>query len=378
MSGIVPSHCIEILSGLEDWSRARPEYLRLYRRAADPHPFHAPEWVDAWIRCYGKQRPPVVLQVRNEKRELELSWLFFRYPAFGGFGLWPVMSETADLLEPLEAFPDPARNYALVKGTLSMLEVAQFVWIPLVRASWVQSRVQSEIGAFRNQVRVLQRRRSTNHSLRLVDEEPLAWLDARLGPKSKKMLRQAEARLIKEGPLEVQFFEGPKLGEAARLLEEVERRSWQFGSSLQRLTHPTQRLFFQTVLKSAAQSGSARIGVLFSNRKPIAADLCLIRGKRVALYETVFDQASSRYSPGRLLLQRSIMHAFEQGAREFDFLQGEHGYKQLLANQSEPLFDLLLTPRHFKGWLHHSLVGASSSVSCWVNRLRHSLRKGRL
>jgi CelD/BcsL family acetyltransferase involved in cellulose biosynthesis len=370
MPGEARKHFIEILSGLEDWSRARPDYLRLYRRSESSQPFHSPEWVDSWIRCYGKQRPPVLLQIRNEKRELELSWLFFRTPALGGFGLWPVMAETADLLEPLEAFADPGRNYALVQGMLSMLQVSQFLWAPLVRASWVKSAVEPELATFRKQVRVLQRRRSTNLSLFPGDENPHSLLDRSLGGKSRKMLRQAETRLKKEGPMEVQFFEGTKLAVGAKLLEDVERRSWQFGRNLQRLTHPTYRPFFQSVLKAAAQSGSARIGVLFSKQQPVAADLCLLHGQKVALYETVFDQSLSRFSPGRLLLRSSMLHAFEQGAQEYDFLQGEHGYKQQLANRSEPLIDLLLTPRHFKGWLHHALVGASSTTSRWMRFMR--------
>jgi CelD/BcsL family acetyltransferase involved in cellulose biosynthesis len=48
----------------------------------------------------------------------------------------------------------------------------------------------------------------------------------------------------------------------------------------------------------------------------------------VAFYSTGYDQAWSRYGPGRRIMATAIQGAIDEGATEFDFLRGHEEYKQ--------------------------------------------------
>jgi CelD/BcsL family acetyltransferase involved in cellulose biosynthesis len=61
--------------------------------------------------------------------------------------------------------------------------------------------------------------------------------------------------------------------------------------------------------------------------QPIAALYCFRYGDVVYAYQIGFDLAWARYSPGRLLIGYALEQSIREGAREFDWLRGEHDYK---------------------------------------------------
>jgi CelD/BcsL family acetyltransferase involved in cellulose biosynthesis len=56
--------------------------------------------------------------------------------------------------------------------------------------------------------------------------------------------------------------------------------------------------------------------------------------KHVFLVQAGFDPAYAKLSPGNVLLGYALEHAIGEGNAVFDFLRGEHSYKQMLATGS--------------------------------------------
>lgn len=88
----------------------------------------------------------------------------------------------------------------------------------------------------------------------------------------------------------------------------------------------------QRLLRLAAHrflaAGRLRLWRLDADGAPIAVIMCVRAADSVAFYTTGYDQAWSKYGPGRRIMARAVRAAIEEGATEFDFLRGDEPYKR--------------------------------------------------
>jgi CelD/BcsL family acetyltransferase involved in cellulose biosynthesis len=82
------------------------------------------------------------------------------------------------------------------------------------------------------------------------------------------------------------------------------------------------------------------------------------------MFNTYTVSASSRFSPGLVLLRHIIDHYAERGYRALDLGVGSDGYKKLFCKANEPIFDCFipLSPRG-------SAAATAMSVSSRTKRL---------
>jgi CelD/BcsL family acetyltransferase involved in cellulose biosynthesis len=98
-------------------------------------------------------------------------------------------------------------------------------------------------------------------------------------------------------------------------------------------------------------SGGGRaieIHALESDAEVIAVFAGVADGTRFSMmFNTYTVSASSRYSPGLILVRHIIDHYAERGYRAFDLGVGSDGYKKLFCKTNEPIFDSFvpLSPR---------------------------------
>ena len=64
----------------------------------------------------------------------------------------------------------------------------------------------------------------------------------------------------------------------------------------------------------------------------VAVNYCFHHRDVTYGYQKAFDPAWARYGPGQLLQAHAIRRAIEEGAREFDMLQGEQDDKRVWAD----------------------------------------------
>ena len=115
-------------------------------------------------------------------------------------------------------------------------------------------------------------------------------------------------------------------------------------------------------------SGGGRvieIHALESDDDVIALFAGVANGTRFSMmFNTYTVSASSRFSPGLVLLRHIIDHYAERGYRALDLGVGSDGYKKLFCKANEPIFDCFipLSPRG-------SAAATAMSVSSRAKRL---------
>ena len=95
----------------------------------------------------------------------------------------------------------------------------------------------------------------------------------------------------------------------------------------------------------AADRGWVRLWQLRVDGQPIASWYGWSLGGGYLYYQAGLDPDWSRFSPGTLLLGRTIQAAIEEQCSTYDFLLGEESYKRRFCNESRDVTTLTATQR---------------------------------
>jgi len=96
--------------------------------------------------------------------------------------------------------------------------------------------------------------------------------------------------------------------------------------------------FFMSLIKSMAQAGFLRLGILELNASPVAAVMCFDYNNTVFLYNNGYDPQYSLLSVGLISKVLCIKDSIERGRGKFDFLKGAEEYKHRLGGKEVNLF----------------------------------------
>jgi CelD/BcsL family acetyltransferase involved in cellulose biosynthesis len=102
--------------------------------------------------------------------------------------------------------------------------------------------------------------------------------------------------------------------------------------------------FHRDFARQAASHGWARIWRLCVDGQPIASWYGWNLGGRYLYYQAGLDPGWSRFSPGTLLLGRTIQAAIEEQCSVYDFLLGEESYKRRFCNGARDVTTLTAAP----------------------------------
>jgi CelD/BcsL family acetyltransferase involved in cellulose biosynthesis len=94
--------------------------------------------------------------------------------------------------------------------------------------------------------------------------------------------------------------------------------------------------------------------------EPVAIHFGFTFRERYYYYIPSFSMKFQAYSPGRILMLRSMERAFKDGLTEFDFLRGDEPYKFDWANGARRLTTLVSYPVTWSG----------HGARCWEEYLR--------
>jgi CelD/BcsL family acetyltransferase involved in cellulose biosynthesis len=304
--------------------------------------FVSPEWFGAFLRQYGEAFRPFVAVVRNDAGEvLGLLPLVVstsgrrRILQFAGANLGdcfhPVCAEAAD--EMVAA----ACAAALAKRNRDW-NMAVFHHVP-ADAAWPRAFVQASQNA-------LALTRDTPFALPFLRLDGLDWT-AFLAARSTS-LRKALAYELRrlERSHAVSFSCAASADQVRtgidRFLELHDLRwSDRGGSSL-----ATERahLFLRDFAHAAFDAGWLRLWAMEIDGQPIAEWFGWKIGSRYAFFQSGFDPAWSRNSPGLLLVAHTIRQAIEEGARDYDMLLGDEAYKARFGPDRRSVATVVVTP----------------------------------
>ena len=132
----------------------------------------------------------------------------------------------------------------------------------------------------------------------------------------------------------VRFFvwdDAAKLDSAVDKLVELHRSRWNAAGGSESFSSDRYIDFHRRIIKASLARGWLRLYCLEMDGEIAAMTYCYRFRNRVYLMQAGFDPAKAKSNPGRVLLGHALEHAIGEGNVVFDFLRGEHRYKDQLA-----------------------------------------------
>lgn len=312
-------------------------WQELWRRVGRSNPFTHPAWVLAWVDHLAGPIQPQVVTLREGGDLVGLAPL-----GLSRVGPW---RRLVPLGWPEADYPDFLIDGDASAGMELLVErLLEDSW------SWLEmtdlpeeSPLRPALEAALERAGLEVRSQRAMECPRLVIDRP--WEEF-WGAKKRKFrynLRRSLRLLGQEAGLvsyEI-MVDGPEI--AARLGQAmgIHADRWARRHTRTIFSQPRGRAFFQTALAGLAQEGLVRLDLMRAGERLVAFSLSFVSPATWYYYIPGFDPQFSRYSPGTLLLWRLVEQAHRDGAKTFDLMKGEEGYKDRWATGSGWTVNLL-------------------------------------
>jgi len=136
------------------------------------------------------------------------------------------------------------------------------------------------------------------------------------------------------------------LGDMARLQA---ARMAEVGAAYQ-LDEPAYDGFYRALVAAGIASGEVVLGALRNGNETVGALLGVSNGESVAFVRLAHAGGEwANCSPGRLVIERTLMALHERGVRRFDFSIGDQTYKEPFGVGTAPLMDIDV-PMTWRAW----------------------------
>lgn len=180
----------------------------------------------------------------------------------------------------------------------------------------------------------------------------------------RNTLRRSEKRLLKAGAQVEIVTGGQRLAAAMRAYEQVYAASWK-----QAEPHPD---FMPGLIRCCAEQGWLRLGVVWLDGRPIAAQVWMVAHGKASIYKLAYDDAFKAFGSGTVLTARLLRHVVEiDGVAEVDYLMGDDPYKRhWMSHRRERRGLRAYNPRTLVGLLSAAREGVASLVRSM--RQRHA------
>lgn len=111
--------------------------------------------------------------------------------------------------------------------------------------------------------------------------------------------------------------------------------------------------FMPGLVHTAAREGWLRLGVLWLEEQPLAAQVWLVHGEKANIYKLAYVKGQERFSPGSVLTAALMEYVMDvDRVQEVDYLSGDDAYKRdWMAQRRERMGLLAFDKRHWRGWL---------------------------
>lgn len=303
--------------------------------------FVTPEWVHAWWMTIGRDVEPHIITAREQHPDHEEGRLL---------AVWPLGLSTVEygrlkvrLLSPMgEALASGDRLDPLVaavglEGELlsQVREQARAAcdlvqWAELSRTGALSSALSEDAAAHR--IRAVQPR------VLPVADLPASYDEfaSRLGKKLRGHVRRQEQIAREQYGLRWRLNDdGTSLRSAIEAFAGLHEQCWQHRGKQGNLAESRFRGFVEYFAESAAQRGWLRLHRLCDGEKTLAALMAFHHNGRAYYYQSGWDPAIAKLSPGSLCVARAVRTAIAEGMTLFDFLRGDEAYKQRWSDRCE-------------------------------------------
>jgi len=327
--------CVQFLTSSDEFARLAPEWNRLHGAAAAASVFNSWLFQYQWWQVYGAGQPLRILVAleRGEAvgilalylQKLTLLGVPVRVLRFVGTG---ADTHPDDLGPVLAAGREQAVALKLARAALR-LSGADVIVLSDIDP-------QSVFAAALEQAAADARRASLSGVAERIAfvELPRSWPQLLQSLSSDRRTRIKSARRKAAALHRLRFFVWDDLAgldRAVDRLAELHRGRWREAGGSDSFATAEYVEFHRRIIKSAFPRGWLRLYCLELDGEIAAITYCYRFRDRVYLMQAGFDPAKARANPGKVLLGYALEHAIGERNAVFDFLKGEHRYKDQLA-----------------------------------------------
>lgn len=236
------------------------------------------------------------------------------------FGL--VVDETAS--NPLAGVEALARRIASEKPGWTMLDLSYLDGPPVWREHFARALHACGWAV-----------RTYTHSKVAFETDSVSSWDEFLRSRSKgfrKQLRNRESRLARAGEVRFELFKsgGPELERGLADYDEIDRGCWKKAEM--------NSDFVPGLARAAAKQGALRLGILYLNGEPAAAEFWILSGGVASSLKGHYKSKFADKSVGQIAMSRILRHLMDRdGITEFDLGHGFSDYKKRWATKIRDL-----------------------------------------
>jgi hypothetical protein len=125
--------------------------------------------------------------------------------------------------------------------------------------------------------------------------------------------------------------------------------------------------FHKSLAKRINDQGWISLRFLKNDNQIIAASYNFIYLGRVFSYQKGMDPHWERYGPGKAIVYEAIREAFESGSHEYNFLQGNEGYKSGWTGKKRILFTMTIFNNTLGGIFSKGLQNSKDIIKRYCN-----------
>jgi CelD/BcsL family acetyltransferase involved in cellulose biosynthesis len=330
-----PDIVVQFLASARDFAEVAPEWNRLHEQCITASVFNSWIWQYQWWQAYGADQP-LRLLVALEGGEavgvlalyiqtVEVMGVPVRLLRLVGSGGDTHPDDLGPVLAP-EREDEIARK--LAEAALCIGEVDVIVLSDIDPRSRFPAAVEKAAAEFGCDSVATPCERIAYVDL------PGTWpkyLDS-LNSDHRRLIRKARSKAA--AAHQVRFFvwdDAAGIDQAVDRLVELHRARWDASGGSDSFSSAQYIDFHRRIIKACFARGWLRLYCLELDGEISAITYCYRFRNRVYLMQAGFDPAKAKATPGRALLGFALEHAIGEGNVVFDFLRGEHRYKDQLA-----------------------------------------------
>ena len=323
---------VDVVSGSDGLSALRQEWNRTWESSGTGNLFTSFDWIDAFWRVYGDdpafwgEKELFVLVVRSGGKLAGIAPLRRRRARRLG-----ITVNVLDFITGTETYQDfvlenraenaieaIAAYLASIRTMWDVLDLRNFPpWSPtpgLLSAALQRSGIRNRTGPD-----------SACYYLPVTGPWS-SFLQAQPGRRRKLLRRQS--RQLEDAGITIRIVEDPQNepGVLPAILELERQKALRRGQ--EGLSEKDVGQFLRALLERFGPKRTTYVALAEQGSTPLAYQLGFKAGDAVWDFCTAFNPRFARYSPGTMLMPQVLDWAYRQGAREFDFLRGNLGYKR--------------------------------------------------
>jgi CelD/BcsL family acetyltransferase involved in cellulose biosynthesis len=332
-AALAPDIRVRIVSAQEGFSAIAGDWERLHSEAGVASVFNSWMWQYAWSDIYGHGQALRILVASRGNAIVGILPLYIQTVAMLGLPVrrLRVIGSGGDT-NPDDLGPFFERGCETAAATALARAVLTMKGVDVIELSDIHSRSPMPL-AMKLEAERMQLECTLGQSEKIAYLElPQDWKTylASVSGHRRWHILSLRRKLADAHP--TRFFvwqDAANLDCALDKLAELHRKRW--GAASKSFASPEYMALHRAAMKECLERDWLRLYCLEIGGEIAAMLYCYRFRKHIFMVQAGFDPAYAKLSIGNVLLGHALEHAIGEGNAVFDFLRGEHTYKQLLA-----------------------------------------------